>query len=87
MVDLDQREVTPDAVAFRVRLVLARPDPSYRFNATTRHRLPVVVVAGLAAAPEDFDAHVAEYDALLQRLTWGSPRTDEPARPRPPQAR
>jgi hypothetical protein len=78
VIDLDQREVTPDAVANRVRIILARPDPSYRFMATTRVSYPVVVVIGVASNPNDFDRHVSDYDDLLSRFTWQAEREPPP---------
>jgi hypothetical protein len=70
VVDLDLRELDPTAIANRVRIVIARPNPGHIYPGPSGARLPMLVVTGYAAAPSDFDSHVAELDALLSRFTW-----------------
>jgi hypothetical protein len=71
--NVDQLQLTPEARWVRQRVVLVRAP----FEHTIKHRqlkdqLPVVLVAGLTSAPEDFERLVKHLDLLLDRVVIGS---------------
>jgi hypothetical protein len=70
--NVDQLKLDPTARAARVKIVIARTPFTYLYSERPRIELPVVMVAGYASRPEDFDASVAELDGLLARIVmWG----------------
>ncbi len=68
--NVDQRDLTPGARWTRNRVVLLRT-PFRHVPSPEEHKdisVPVVMLAGLRAAPEDFEALSADFDRLLDRI-------------------
>ncbi len=82
VVNLDQRELTREAVAERTRVVVLRPQFGWTANlgggAPSPEELdekpffPVFLTIGYSSRPEDFEYHRADYESLLARLEVGS---------------
>jgi hypothetical protein len=64
--NLDQIRVDPNARERRVRLIIARSPID---NVKSPFRLPVLIVVGYSNIPEDFDAGLADFEDMLQRIT------------------
>lgn len=81
LMNLDQRQLTSEAVAERTRVVVIRPqfgwtanlgggDPSEETLEEKRF-FPVFMVIGYSSRPEDFEYHRADYESFLTRLEIG----------------
>jgi hypothetical protein len=70
--NVDQLQLTPDARWVRSRIVLVQTPflhaPNRRFAKQT---LPVVMLAGLRASPDDFETLAADFDRMLDRIVIG----------------
>jgi hypothetical protein len=73
--NIDQVRVAKDARQSLVKVVIVRPEFVYtprRYWASQDSKgpeFPVLLVLGVASAPEDFSRALPEFDALLARLT------------------
>ena len=70
--NVDQLQLTPDARWIRQRVVLVRAPFEHAIqHRQLKDRLPVVLVAGLSSAPEDFERLARHLDLLLDRVVIG----------------
>jgi hypothetical protein len=70
--NVDQLQLTPDARWIRQRVVLVRAPFEHSIeHLQMKDQLPVLLVAGLSSAPEDFDRLAKHLDLLLDRVVIG----------------
>jgi hypothetical protein len=67
--NVDQLQLTPNARWIRSRIVLVQTPFAHVPNRRVpKKTLPIVMVAGLRAAPEDFERLAADFDLMLDRI-------------------
>jgi hypothetical protein len=69
--NIDRIKVDPKAVETRVRLVLVRFPHTYAVKAmesTQDHEFPMLLLAGYANNPEDFEAGEKDFEDFLNRI-------------------